>query len=73
MEKIDILNDVRGLGESRAAITSVLHASPLAPSGKLLSPSALGMWFVRGQVPLMWHAAVLERLGRIKATEEAIA
>lgn len=69
MDEIDILDEVRGLGDSRADIASLLCASPLAPNGKQLSASALGMWFVRGQVPHMWRSAVLERLGRIKASE----
>ncbi len=71
MAEIDILEDVRGLGESRAEIAVALRASPLAPNGKELSPSALGMWFTRGHVPLMWRAAALERLGRIEETLEA--
>lgn len=73
MVEIDILEEVRGLGESRTEIATVLCASPLAPNGKELSPSALGMWFSRGNVPLMWRSAVLERIGRITAGAEAIA
>ena len=71
MAESDILNEVRGFGESRADIVSVVRASPLAPGGKELTPSALGMWFTRGRVPLMWRSAVLERLGRIDATSVA--
>ncbi len=71
MAKIDILDEVRSLGESRAEISSTLRASPLAPNGKELSPSALGMWFTRGHVPHMWLSAVLERLGRIEAVDAA--
>ncbi len=67
MAKITILDEVRNLGKSRAEISSTLRASPLAPNGKELSPSALGMWFTRGHVPHMWHSAVLERLVRIEA------
>ena len=71
MAKINILDEVRGLGESRAEISSALRASPLAPSGKELSPSALGMWFTRGHVPHMWRSAALERLGRIETVDAA--
>ena len=73
MDKIDVLKGLRGLGESRAEIALALCESPLAPRGKELSPSALGMWFTRGSVALMWEAAVLERLGHIEANAEAAA
>ena len=62
-----MLERVRGLGDSRSEIADQLLASPLAPQGKALSPSALGMWFTRGSVPHMWRPAVLERLGHIRA------
>lgn len=72
MSEIDLLEGVKGMGETRAEIAARICASPLAPEREL-SPSALGMWFTRGQVPYMWRSAVLERLGRIKASDEAAA
>lgn len=72
MTETDILESVKGLGESREQIAATICASPLAPERRL-SPSALGMWFTRGQVPFMWRSAVLERLGRIKASDETAA
>ena len=73
MMKKDTLSEVRALGKDRVEIVAVLRASPLAPQGKALNPTALGMWFSRERVPFMWRAAVLERCGQIELTPEAAA
>ena len=66
MTNTNLVQNIRSLGGSRAEIAASLLASPLAPEGKPLSDSALGMWFSRREVPYMWRAAALERLGHIK-------
>lgn len=72
MSEIDLLEGVKGMGETRAQIAAHICASPLAPQ-RTLTPSGLGMWFSRGRVPYMWRPAVLERLGRIRPSDEAMA
>lgn len=73
MSRDPLLEDVRTLGGTRAEVVAAICSSPLAPEGETLTPSAFGMWFTRGNVAHKWRPAVLERLGRIKATDEAAA
>lgn len=67
MSKAPLIERVRALAATRDAVAAVLMSSPLAPPGKSLSAAAFGMWITRGEVPLMWQAAALERLGEISA------
>jgi len=72
MEDANLLDAVRSLGKNREQIALTLRRSPLAPEGRELSPSALGMWFTRGHVPHMWRSAALERLGKLAMSDEGL-
>lgn len=66
----EILRRLSGIGESRADRAARLMASKLAP-GRELTPSALGMWFTREEVPDAWRAAALDVLGLLPGSEAA--
>lgn len=66
MNDHDILERLRGLGESRADRAAKIAASRLAP-GRALTVNAFGMWYSRGEVPDAWRAAALDALGMLRA------
>ena len=67
MDDETLLERIKSLGDTRAAVADALMSSDLAPrKEKPLTPSALGMWFVRGRVPHSWRPAALDCLGLLR-------